>query len=101
MLLGALAGLAGVPMPTVEPMIAASIVVFAAALLAAVPIRLRLGVPLVAVFALCHGYAHIAEMPQNVSAAAFAAGMLAGSAVLHALGLAIGLTIAWRRPRVA
>lgn len=99
MLAGAMLGLAGVPLPAVEPMIAASIVVFAAALFAAARVPPAPSALLVGLFGLFHGYAHLAEMPDEAMVGAFAAGMVCGTAVLHAIGLGIGLIIGWRAPR--
>ena len=99
MLGGALLGLAGVPLPAVEPMILASIVVFAAALAAAARIPVSAGAALIVLFALAHGHAHLAEMPEEATLGVFAAGMVAGTALLHAIGLGIGLVIGWRVPR--
>jgi urease accessory protein len=101
MFAGALGARMGALLPWVEPIITVSVVVFAAALLAAARIRLELGVSLAAAFGLFHGYAHIAQMPHSLQATAFIGGMLAGTAVLHAIGLAIGLAIASRRPGLA
>ena len=103
LLAGALAGLAGVSLPAVEPMIAASLLVIG--LLAAT--RLRLPGPaaaaLVGVFAAFHGIAHGTELAGDSGAAAAMAGMVLATVLLHAAGLAIGWTLrhhaAW--PRVA
>jgi urease accessory protein len=96
---GALLGLAGVTLPAVEPMILASIVVFACALAAAARIPAAAGAALAALFALAHGYAHLAEMPQDAALSAFATGMVTGTALLHAIGLGLGFAIATRLPR--
>jgi len=48
------------------------------------------------VFALFHGHAHGAEMPQSLSGCEYAAGFVLATALLHALGIAIGLTIGRR-----
>jgi urease accessory protein len=98
MLAGALLGLAGAPLPAVEPMIMVSIAVFAAALLAAAHVAPAPSAALIALFALFHGYAHLAEIPDGAPVAGFAAGMVGGTALLHAIGLALGLAIAWRAP---
>jgi urease accessory protein len=98
MLGGALLALAGVPLPAVEPMIVASIAVFATALYTAARVPPVPSALLIGLFGLFHGYAHLAEMPQASAAAVFAAGMVAGTALLHALGIAIGIAIAWRVP---
>jgi urease accessory protein len=47
---------------------------------------------LVAGFAMFHGYAHAAEMA-GASQTAYLAGMIAGTATLHAIGLAAGLGV--------
>jgi urease accessory protein len=95
---GALLGLAGLALPAVEPMILASIVVFAAALLAAARVPPVPSALLIGLFGLFHGYAHLAEMPDGAPLAAFATGMVAGTALLHAIGVALGLAIARRAP---
>ncbi len=73
----------------------------AGALVAAARIRSTFGVALVAGFGLFHGFAHAAELPAETAFTAFTGGMLAGAALLHALGLAIGLAIGAHRPRFA
>jgi urease accessory protein len=97
MLIGALIGKPGWVLPAVEALVVASAMVFAIALLAR--IRLTLSVALVAGFGLFHGFAHIAELPTEADFRLFTAGMLAGTALLHAIGLAIAITAA--RPRLA
>jgi urease accessory protein len=98
MLGGALLGLGGAPFPALEPMILASIVVFAAALAAAARIPPAAGAALIVLFALAHGYAHFSEMA-GAPVVPFAAGMIAGNALLHSVGLGIGVAIGWRVPR--
>ena len=97
MLVGALLAGAGIRVPGVEAMVLASVAVFALAL--AFPMRLRLAAALVAAFGFFHGFVHIAELPAEAAFAVFTGGMLAGTALLHAIGLAIGLAIVLRRPR--
>lgn len=77
-------------LPAVEPMILASVIVFFAALLFAARVPPVPSALLVALFGLFHGYAHLAEIPQGDSAPAFAAGMVIGTAMLHAVGFVIG-----------
>jgi urease accessory protein len=45
----------------------------------------------VSVFALFHGYAHGSELPHGASALWYGVGFVAATALLHLLGLAIGL----------
>lgn len=87
---GAAVALAGVGMPAVEPMIAASLV----ALGLAVAFRLSLPVVPVAVgaglFGLFHGHAHGAELPAATSPVGYVIGFLLATLLLHVVGAAIG-----------
>src|SRR5262249_29861094 len=47
----------------------------------------------IAIFALFHGYAHGAELPQAASPIAFALGFVAATIALHLSGIAMGLTL--------
>ncbi|WP_219216058.1 HupE/UreJ family protein [Variovorax boronicumulans] len=104
LLAGALLGLAGVQVPAVEPMIAASLLVIG--LLVAT--RLRLPGPVAAVvvgvFAVFHGVAHGYELAGDHGAGLAIAGMVLATALLHTAGIAVGWTLrqrgAWL-PRVA
>lgn len=89
LLAGALAGVAGVTMPGVEPLVAASVLVLG--LVAAARWRLGAGASaaLVGAFAVFHGLAHGAELSGRASLA----GMVAATALLHAAGLAMGLKL--------
>lgn len=90
MLAGGVLGFAGLTLPLQEPMIAAS--VLALGLLIVLRIRLRTaGLLLVAGFALFHGIAHGAELPATATAVPYAAGFLLTTALLHLLGLGVGL----------
>jgi urease accessory protein len=90
---GGALGMAGVAVPLVEIGIALSVVVLGLA------VALRLNVPtlaamaLVGIFAIFHGHAHGAEMPQDASGYAYAAGFIAATALLHGAGIALGLAV--------
>lgn len=103
LVVGALAGFAGLWVPGVEPMIAASVLVLG--LLVTVHQRMPWGAAalLTAVFAFFHGAAHGYELAGDGDAAAFAAlaGMAAGSAVLHATGMLIGHAVMQRHQWIA
>jgi urease accessory protein len=92
MALGALAGFAGIGLPAVEPMVAASVVVLGLILASGVRAPLTAGVTIAASFALFHGYAHGAEAAA-APIAAYMAGMLAATAMLHFAGFATGLAV--------
>ena len=87
----ALAGLIGAgraPLPGVEPVILASVIVVGAA--AALALRVPMGVAMaaLALFGAAHGYAHGVEGP---AVAGYPAGFLLATLGLHAAGLGIGL----------
>ena len=93
LLVGALLGLAGIALPAVEPMIAAS--VLALGLLVALRARLpaALAAALVGLFAIFHGVAHGSELADAAHIGAPLLGMLITTVALHAAGLGLGLAI--------
>jgi urease accessory protein len=94
MAVGGAFGMAGVHVPFVEAMIALSVVVLGLAV--AIPRRC----PAVAaclmagVFAFFHGHAHGTEMAATMSAVRFGLGFIIGTALLHAVGIGLGLGVA-------
>jgi urease accessory protein len=91
MVAGAVVGWAGVPVPGVEPAIALSLLVLGFVVTTATRLPTALGAALVGVFALFHGHAHGSELPEAAAALAYAGGFVAATAVLHGVGLALGL----------
>jgi urease accessory protein len=93
MAVAGLAGMMGAGLPYVETGIALSVVVLAAVAVlgTAMPIAVAMG--LVAFFAVFHGYAHGAEMPETMSGLAYGAGFVTATALLHGVGIALGLII--------
>ncbi|MCA7086270.1 HupE/UreJ family protein [Cupriavidus sp. DB3] len=105
MLVGAALGLAGVALPAVEPMIAASLLVVG--LLVALRARLPAGVAMALVggFAVFHGYAHGAELPPSAGALpavlAYVSGFAAATMALHLAGIAAGTVLRRHAPWLA
>lgn len=95
MILGGLAGMAGLTLPAVELGILGSVLALGA--LVAFQPKLSLGVSaaITAAFAVFHGYAHGIEMPVAASPSAYGLGFATATALLHAGG--IGLIVAVRR----
>ncbi|MBO9648387.1 MAG: HupE/UreJ family protein [Variovorax sp.] len=93
LLVGALAGLAGVQLPAAEPMIAASLLVLG--LLVATQRRLPAlaAASLVGAFAVFHGVAHGQELARELGAALTLTGMLAATVLLHVAGIVIGWSL--------
>ncbi|WP_263140868.1 HupE/UreJ family protein [Pseudomonas sp. RIT-PI-AD] len=89
MLVGGLLGFAGFALPFLEADIAASVLALGllVALAARPPVSLALA--LTAGFALVHGTAHGLELPDLASPWGYAAGFVAATAALHALGYAV------------
>lgn len=82
----------GFTIPHMEAGIAVSVL----ALGVFIALRRRFAVPvamaLVGLFAAFHGFSHGAEIPHIDSPVAYAAGFVLSTVVLHAVGLALGLT---------
>jgi urease accessory protein len=90
---GGALGLAGIPVPFVEAGIAASVLVLGAIVAFGVRAPVAVAMALVAAFAVFHGHAHGAEMPSDTAVAAYAAGFVLATALLHAAGVTLGLMI--------
>lgn len=86
LLAGALLGAAGVTLPAVEPMIAASLLVLGLLVALRRALPPAAGALLVGGFALFHGAAHGGEL----GGAAALAGMVVTTALLHAGGIGLG-----------
>lgn len=88
MIVGFLLGANGVNLPLVELAIAASSIVIGTAAALGRPMPVAGAMALVGVFALFHGHAHGAEMPETAAGALYATGFVAATALLHATGIA-------------
>jgi urease accessory protein len=80
--------------PFVELGIGLSIVVLGAAVALGVKTVVAVAMGLVGCFAVFHGYAHGAEMPETAAGLAYGAGFVAATALLHGAGLGLGLIAA-------
>jgi urease accessory protein len=100
MLVGGFIGHAGIALPAVEPAIVLSVIVLGLAVALGFQAPTAAGALLIGAFALFHGYAHGAEAPA-AGWYGYAAGFALSTALLHAIGIAIGFCIAGlasRRP---
>ena len=86
---GALGGLAGVAVPGVEPMIAASLLVTGLLIATRAQWPVWAAALVAGLFAFFHGAAHGMEL-SGVGVAQALAGMLIGSAALHLAGMGLG-----------
>ncbi|RFC64037.1 urease accessory protein [Fulvimarina endophytica] len=87
MVIGFALGVAGTEIPFVELGIALSSVVIGGAAALGRPMPVGIAMALVGVFAIFHGHAHGSEMPETSGGLAYAAGFIAATAMLHAIGI--------------
>ena len=91
MVVGGILGIARVPLPFVEAGVALSVIVLGLAIALAWRAPVPVAVAIVAVFAIFHGHAHGTELPATGQPAAYAAGFVISTGLLHLAGVAIGL----------
>jgi urease accessory protein len=95
MAIGGFLGVVGVFLPGVEVGIALSAIVLGAAVLASWRAPLPIALLLVAAFAIFHGYAHGAELPDAVNPLAYGVGFVLCTGLLHLVGILLGLATRW------
>ena len=104
LLVGALMGVAGVQLPAVEPMIAASLLVLGLLVATRIHLPAAVAAAVVGVFAIFHGVAHGHELAGEQGAALTLAGMVGATVLLHLAGIGLGWALrhanAWL-PRLA
>ncbi|WP_214470220.1 HupE/UreJ family protein [Mesorhizobium sp. dw_380] len=96
MLVGAALGMAHVPVPFVEPGILASVVALGLLVALAVDLPVSTGAAIIGLFALFHGHAHGTEVPENAGGLEYMAGFAIATVLLHAVGIAAGLSFGLR-----
>jgi len=90
MAVGGVLGMAGVKVPFVEIGIALSIIAFGLAVAFRLKAPVVAVVPFVGLFAIFHGHAHGAEMPENAGGLAYGVGFMLATAALHIAGIGLG-----------
>ncbi|MBV9076786.1 MAG: HupE/UreJ family protein [Methylobacteriaceae bacterium] len=93
MVAGGALGMAGVGLPFVEVAIGLSVVVLGLVLALGLNLPVAAAMALVGFFAIFHGHAHGAEMPETASGLAYGSGFVLATALLHVAGIALGLAI--------
>jgi urease accessory protein len=101
MAFGGVLGILGVPLPAVETGIAASAIILGLMVALAARPPLWVAAVLVGAFAIFHGHAHGRELPDGANAAAFAAGFVIATGLLHLTGIAFGQLARWPAGRIA
>lgn len=77
--------------PLGEIGIATSVIVLGSALALRIALPTLSAIALVGLFAIFHGFAHGAEIPQSASGYQYATGFILATALLHSTGIALGL----------
>jgi len=90
LLVGALLGLQGVTVSSVEPMIAASLLVTGLLVVSRLRVPGIAAAAMVGVFAIFHGLAHGYELAGSPDATQTLVGMLTATVLLHVAGLGLG-----------
>lgn len=93
MALGGALGMSGIAVPFVEIGIGLSVVVLGAIVALGVKAPVAVAMSVVGLFAVFHGHAHGAEMPEDAAGLAYGAGFMLATALLHLAGIAIGFGI--------
>jgi urease accessory protein len=91
MVLGGILGFTGIPIPFVEEGILVSILILGILIVGAFKLPLAYSSMIVGLFAIFHGHAHGAEMPESLSAAWYAVGFALVTALLHLSGIGLGM----------
>lgn len=95
MAVGALLGVAGLPLPGVEFAIAASALALGLVVVTGARPPLWLAAALVGFFAIFHGHAHGTEIPTAANPLAYGVGFVMATGLLHLSGILIGLLVRW------
>jgi urease accessory protein len=91
MIVGGALGMSGVNVPFVEIGIGLSVVVLGSAVALGLSVPVIVAMALVGFFAVFHGHAHGAEMPETSSGLSYGAGFVIATAMLHIGGIGLGL----------
>lgn len=101
MVVAGLWGMSGAALPGVEIGIAVSVIALGLAVALKATPPLAAGAAACAIFAIFHGHAHGAELPDGAGAFGYAAGFVLATAALHGVGLALAEMLAQRAPLLA
>ena len=90
---GGVMGMLGLPLPGIEIGIALSILALGLAISFAWRPVEWIALILISYFALCHGYAHGAELPLATDPADYAIGFVLATGMIHLFGIGVGLAL--------
>jgi len=87
------AGMNGIALPLTETGIALSVIALGGVIALRASMPLAAAMAMVGFFAVFHGYAHGVETPDNASGLLYGAGFVVATALLHGLGVGLGLAV--------
>jgi urease accessory protein len=90
MVVGAIMGMFVVAVPPVEVGIALSVLVLGGCIALSVRAPVWAASPIIAVFAVFHGYAHGKELPSAADPISYSAGFVVATGLLHVSGIGLG-----------
>ena len=93
MVCGGVLGLLAIPVPSVELVIASSVLVLGLAIAFAWHPAEWIALVLISIFAIFHGYAHGTELPKTADPADFAIGFVFATGLIHILGIGVGMAL--------
>jgi urease accessory protein len=93
MIVGGTLGMAGMQLPLAEIGIGLSVVILGLAVAFGLNLPTVAAMAMVGLFAIFHGHAHGAEMPESTSGLEYATGFVIATATLHGCGIGIGLLL--------
>ena len=91
MTIGGVIGILGIPVPRVEIMIALSMLGLGLTIALAWKPHEALAIVVISVFAIFHGYAHGAELPEAADPISYAFGFVGATGLIHIAGIIFGL----------
>lgn len=95
MAFGGVLGVLGIPVPAVETGIAVSALVLGMMVVLALRPPLWVAAVLVGAFAIFHGHAHGAELPEAANPLVYSVGFVIATGLLHLTGIAFGELSRW------
>jgi urease accessory protein len=90
MAVGGVLGVLGIALPMPEVVIALSALVLGGAVAARLRLPFAIAAVVVGVFAIFHGHAHGAELPQSANPLAYGVGFVVATGLLHVCGITMG-----------
>jgi urease accessory protein len=94
MAIGGVLGVAGIGLPLIEVGIALSVVVLGLIVAMGIRTPVAIAMSIAGLFAIFHGHAHGAEMPETAAGMIYGLGFMLGTALLHTAGIGFGFLIA-------